>query len=245
MELGNLEEAKERRPYGWLSPEYNRSRRVELDRRHLEKNRVVANVHDAAELEAFKMLRTQVLQAAAGRNCRTIVVTSPRRGEGKTLITVNLALTFAREFSQTVLLVDGDLKEQQVHKLLGYTSTRGLGEFLSGNAEFEDLIVWPGVEKLTVVSGGKSRKDSAELMNSPLMQSLVIDLKNRYPDRCILFDAPPVLDTADVPSFAPLVDGIVLVMEAGRTSKKDIAAALKLLPAEKILGLVINRYPCG
>ncbi len=243
MEIDISRSGGEKKPDGWLSPAYSRSRKVSVNDKALDRNRMVGYFHEAIEIEPFKMLRTSIRQAAGGEDRRVIMVTSPRQGEGKTMITVNLALTFAKEFSQTVLLIDGDLKNQNIHTCLGYDSELGLGDYLAGQVNFEDLVAWPGIEKLTIVSGGTSRLASAELLNSPKMHDLVCDLKNRFQERYVLIDAPAALDSADTNALAPLVDGIVLVVQAGRTLKKDISAALKLLPTEKILGFVMNRYP--
>ncbi len=232
-----------RRPDGWLSPVYGRSRKVSVDHKALDRNRLVGYSQDTEAVEAFKILRTKILQVAGAGDRRVIMVTSPRQGEGKTMITVNLALTFAKEFRQTVLLIDGDLKNQNVHTCLGYESERGLGDYLYGQAKFEDLVAWPGIEKLTIVSGGSYRSESAELLNSPKMHELMNDLRNRFRERYVIIDAPAALDSADTNVLAPMVDGIVLVVQAGRTLKKDISAALKLLPTAKILGFVVNRFP--
>ncbi|MFW8602229.1 CpsD/CapB family tyrosine-protein kinase [Desulfobacterota bacterium M19] len=242
MNIAISQSQGEKRPDGWLSPVYGRSRKVSVDHEMLDRNRLVGYSRDAAAVEAFKMLRTKILQAAGVEDRRVIMVTSPRRGEGKTMITVNLALTFAKEFSQTVLLIDGDLKNQNIHTCLGYESEHGLGDYLHGQAKFEDLVAWPGIEKLTIVSGGSCRSESAELLNSPKMHKLMNDLKSRFKERYIIIDAPAALDSADTNVLAPMVDGIVLAVQAGRTLKKDISAALKLLPAAKILGIVVNRF---
>jgi len=104
-------------------------------------------------------------------------------------------------------------------------------------------MVWPRVDKLTFISGGRSVQESSELLGSPRMKELVAGMKTRYADRYVLFDVPPVLNGADALSFAPHVDHIILVVEAGRTQHDDIRRALDLLPREKILGLVLNRQP--
>jgi non-specific protein-tyrosine kinase len=169
------------------------------------------------------------------------MVTSALPGEGKTLTTINLALSFAKEFNQTVLLVDCDLRRQNVHKYLGIQSSKGLGLYLMNGTPLKDLIIWPGVDKLTVISGGRSMPESTELLGSPKMKALVSEMKGRYPDRMILFDVPPLLCEADAMGFAPLVDGILLVVESRRTSLQDIQKALDLLPREKFLGFVLNR----
>ena len=169
------------------------------------------------------------------------MVTSALSGEGKTVTAVNLALTFAKAYMQTALLVDADLRRQQVHQVLGFESDRGLGDYLRDGCDLSELIVWPGVDKLTVISGGKRIEESSELLGSPGMRTLVHGMKSRYPDRYVIFDAPPVLAGADAISLAPLVDHILFVVQAEKSSMADVRKALGMLPKEKILGLVLNR----
>ena len=225
---------------GWFSPSYSNSRHVKLNPQILAENRCVGYQSEAPELEYYRVLRTHILQQTGGRG-NTIMVTSANPGEGKTITAINLAFTFAREFKQTALLVDCDLKSQQIHERLGFASEKGLVDYLIDDAPLSDLIIWPGVEKLTVISGGNTVKDSSELLGSLGMKNLVVDMKNRYPDRYVFFDVPPLLTCADSLAFAPLVDYVLIVVQAGRTSLQDVNRALKLLPSEKILGLVMNR----
>jgi non-specific protein-tyrosine kinase len=225
---------------GWFSPSYSNSRRVKLNPQLLAENRCVGYQSEAPELEFYRVLRTHILQQTGGKG-NTVMVTSANPGEGKTLTSINLAFTFAREFKQTALLVDCDLKRQQIHERLGYPSEKGLFDHLIDDAPLSDLMVWPGVEKLTVISGGKTVKDSSELLGSLGMKNLVADMKTRYPDRYVFFDVPPLLTSADSLAFVPLVDYVLIVVQAGKTSLQDVNRALKLLPSEKILGLVMNR----
>jgi non-specific protein-tyrosine kinase len=104
-----------------------------------------------------------------------------------------------------------------------------------------DLIVWPGFEKLTLISGGGKIQDSTELLASPRMKELVRDMKNRYPERYVFFDVPGVLHSADALAFAPQVDYILMVVAAGVTPMSEVKSALQLLPPEKVIGLVLNR----
>ena len=231
----------ERKKTGWVSPSYRVSREIRLDPAVLEKNRVVAYNTASPEIEAYRVLRTRIVHRARGTGGTTVMVTSALPGEGKTVTAVNLALTFAKAFSQTALLVDADLKRQQVHRILGFESDRGLGDYLLDGCDVSDLIVWPGIEKLTIISGGKRIEESSELLGSPGMRTLVEGMKARYVDRYIFFDVPPVLAGADAISFAPLVDHILFVVQANRTSLADVRKALQLLPKEKVLGLVVNR----
>lgn len=225
---------------GWVSPNYKNSRSVTLNPQFLAENRCVGYQHEAPELEFYRVLRTHILQLTGG-NGNTVMVTSAGPGEGKTLTAINLAFTFAREYKQTALLVDCDLRNQQIHERLGFSSEKGLADYLIDDVPFPDLMVWPGVEKLTVISGGKTVKDRSELLGSLGMKNLVNDMKTRYPDRYVIFDVPPLLTCADSQAFAPLVDYILIVVQAGKTSLQDVNRALKLIPGEKILGLVMNR----
>jgi non-specific protein-tyrosine kinase len=225
---------------GYVSPSYTVSRSVTLNPQVLAANRCVGFQQDSREMEFYKVLRTQILQRTSGGGS-TVMVTSALPGEGKTLTAINLALTFAKEFKQTALLVDCDLRQQQIHKMLGFPSEKGVVDYLLNNCPIQELFVWPGVEKMTVISGGKTVKDSSELLGSPGMKNLVTDMKNRYPDRYVFFDVPPLLTSADSLAFAPFVDYILVTVQAGQTSLQDVNKALRLLPGEKVLGLVMNR----
>ncbi|MFH1028671.1 MAG: AAA family ATPase, partial [Pseudomonadota bacterium] len=225
---------------GWFSPSYKNARPVKLNPQVLAENRCVGYQSEAPELEYYRVLRTHILQQTGGKG-NTVMVTSANPGEGKTLTAINLAFTFAREFKQTALLVDCDLRHQQIHERLGFSSDKGLFDYLIDDVPFSDLVVWPGVEKLTVISGGKTVKDSSELLGSLGMKNLVNDMKHRYPDRYVFFDVPPLLTSADSLAFAPLVDYVLIVVQAGKTSLQDVNKALKLIPGEKVLGLVMNR----
>jgi non-specific protein-tyrosine kinase len=225
---------------GYVSPSYTMSRSVTLNPQVLAANRCVGFQKDSREMEFYKVLRTQILQRTKG-NGSTVMVTSALPGEGKTLTAINLAFTFAKEFKQTALLVDCDLRQQQIHQVLGFPSGKGVVDYLLNDCPVQELFVWPGVEKLTVISGGKTVKESSELLGSPGMKNLVSEMKNRYPDRYIFFDVPPLLTSADPLAFAPLVDFILVAVQAGQTSLQDVNKALRLLPGEKVLGLVMNR----
>jgi len=233
--------AKLTKKEGWVSPSYTQSRPVSLDPKRLLENRCVGYVCGSYESEAYKVLRTQILQKTGEQSGTTIMITSALPGEGKTLTSINLALTFAKEYNQTVMLVDSDLRQQRVHEYLGFRSDKGLADYLLDRAALSDLIVWPGVEKFTVISGGRTVMASSELLSSPRMRDLVKELKSRYPERYVFFDVAPVLVGADALAFAPQVDYIILVVRAGSTSIADVKRALALLPREKVLGVVLNR----
>jgi non-specific protein-tyrosine kinase len=241
--LTNTDQETQRK--GWNSPAYTQSENIKLDPAVLVANRCICIETDALIVEHYKLLRTQILQRTRTKGWNTVMITSPNPGEGKTTTAINLALTFAREFSNTVLLVDADLKQQAIHKKLGYTSPAGLSDYLLYDKPMNDLIVWPGIEKLTIISGGNIIDNSTELLGSSRMQELVHEMKNRYDDRYVLFDVPPLLAVADAVAFAPLVDAILMVVDEGKTTNNDIKTALQMIPRDKFLGFAINRQELG
>lgn len=225
----------------WIAPTYHESKPVALNPATLEENRCVCMFPDAPEINFFKIIRTQIQKALMANGWNTVMITSPNPHEGKTLTSINLALTFTRTFNQTILLVDCDLQQQSIHQYLGIPGKMGLIDHLYEDRALKDIIVWPGIDKMTLISGGQTVRDSAEILSSPKMKALVAEMKTRYADRIILFDAPPVLSKADVIAFAPNVDCIIMVVEEGKTSMEDAKKAVALLPPEKFLGFILNK----
>lgn len=226
---------------GYLSPVYKDSREVKLDPKLISENRIVCMFPDSPEIDFYKVLRTQILNRTRHKDWNMIMVTSVNPNEGKTLTSINLSITFAKQYNQTVLLVDADLMRQNIHKYLGFDSDSGLIDYLLGTQPLKDFIIWPGIDKYTIISGGRTILDSAELLGSPRMQSLIDEMKTRYKDRYIFFDTPPILGGADAIVLATMVDCVILVVEEGKTSMNDIHKALQLIPNEKFLGFVLNR----
>lgn len=225
---------------GWVSPAYSQSTTVILDPITVSENRCVTLLPNCPEMEYYRTLRTRILRRTGDAGGNTIMVTSALPGEGKTLTAINLAFSFARDYRRTTLLVDCDLRQQTIHRYLGTPGKEGLIDYLLGEADLNDLIVWPGVEKATLISGGRPYPESTELLASPKMHELVEEMKTRYPDRFIFFDLPPILSCADALAFAPLVDWILVVVRSGRTAIADVNKALAVLPREKVIGLVLN-----
>lgn len=226
---------------GWFSPEYSESVVVAIDNRMAENSRCACLFPNRAETEYYKMLRTRIHDQMQSKGWKSLMVTSARPGEGKTLTSINLALSFAKDYEQTVLLVDADLQNQKIHHYLGYDHLHSLVDYLEEGMALNDIIVWPGIEKLTIISGNHTVQDSTEILMSPLMRSLVSEMKTRYENRYILFDVPPVLNNADAISFASLVDAILVVVQSGKTDLRDVHQALEMLPQEKIMGFALNR----
>jgi non-specific protein-tyrosine kinase len=235
-------EVIDRTKQGWNSPRYSESRSIVLDPDILHANRCIAYTGESATIDSYKIIRAQILQRMKHSSGNTLMVTSVLPGEGKTTTAINLAFIMAKEFQQTVLLVDCDLQQQDIHKRLGYPSDKGLINYLLDDCPITELFTWPGIEKITLVSGGRTIRDSSELLGSPRMKALVEDMKERYPNRFVIFDMQSVYAGADTLVFAPLVDNILMVVQEGNSSAKEIKRAISHLPEEKLLGLMLNRH---
>ena len=218
---------------------YTRTMRVDLDR--LRRNRLIVAGSDEIMGEAYRLLRTHILHATKGENRNSLMVTGPLPNEGKTLTTINLAIAIAHKVGQTVLVVDGDLRNPSVHRYLDLPSGPGLVDYLTSGYPIAESLVHPkGLANLVVLPAGRSTTQSVELLGSPRMVDLVRELKHFYPDRYVLFDLPPLL-YADPLAFAPLVDGIILIVEAGSTPREEITRALVTLKEFPVLGCVLNK----
>ena len=240
--LVEKENIKEKRtPEEWRSPVYSESTHFELNTETILNNRCICIEPNSPEIDCYKVLRTKIQLLTRQKGWNTVMITSPQPAEGKTLTSVNLALTFSKVYNQTVLLVDCDLRHQNVHKLLGFQSNSGLMNYFLKDQPLEEIIIWPGVDKLTLISGGRTMDNSSELLGSPQMKTLIQEMKSRYEDRYVIFDTSPVLIGDDAIALAHCIDGIVMVVEEGRTSMKDVKKALEMLPQEKFLGFVLNR----
>ena len=225
----------------WVAPQYTDSTRYRINLDTVEKNRGVSLYPDSKEIEQYKILRTRIHQQAKNRKMNTIMITSPNRNEGKTVTAINMGFVFARDLKQTVLLVDCDFKGQDIHNYLGIDSRSSLIDYFLDDTPLNELIIWPGIEKLTLISGDRTVHDSSELLSSEMMEKLVAEMGERYDDRYVFFDTAPILERSEAISMAPMMDGIIMVVEAGTTSRKDVLKAVSLLPHEKFLGFVLNK----
>ena len=205
---------------------------------HLDHRLVTAMSPQSHAAEQYRLLRTRVRQAERGRTIRTIVVTSPSQGDGKSLTAANLALAMAQEFHQRVLLIDADFRRPSIARLFGLDGRAGLSDVLLGGADLDAAQVSIAEHRLTVLPSGTPAAHPAELLGSSGMRRVLDTLRTRF-DR-ILIDMPPVSPVADVHVVAPITDGMLMVVRAGVTSKPAIERALSGLDASKVLGLVLN-----
>src|SRR5206468_7010205 len=188
--------------------------------------------------EQHRTLRTRLGQAEGTSALRSVLITSPQKGEGKSITAANLALTMAQELQRRVVIVEADLRKPSLQHIFGLPPGPGLAEFLSGAAELKDVMKSLADHHLTVIPGGRAPMNPAELLGSTAMRRLVDHLRTRF-DKVIL-DTPPVLPLADVAVLAPLVDGILMVVRAGFTTRPAIENALRCFDSSRLIGVVLN-----
>jgi len=216
---------------------------VHLDRDALVRKRVIAGPCGTVLTDAYKVLRTQIEQKALREgDVQILMVTSALDGEGKTLTALNLAISFSQQIDRNVLLVEADLRQPSLKEILGLDpALPGLADHLLDRRPIEEILVCPGIEGLTVLPAGRAVPNSPELLGSQRMKDLLGELRRRFVGWVLIFDTPPLLEAADGLVFSEMADGIVLVVEAGRTPVDKVNRARQLLQGRNLLGLILNK----
>jgi len=208
----------------------------------LEADRGLVTEHEPKSLaaEQFRTLRTRILRMAQDNPHKLLLVTSPAPGDGKTLVSSNLAMSLARRVDARVLLVDCDLRRPSVHRFFGMTGDdqSGLHEYLTGQVPLEKVIWRYGGTSLHVLTAGPVPDNPSELLGSRRMERTVRYLASQFD--CVVFDAPPLNPVADPAILIPMADGVLTVVRYGRTGRAGLDKALEAIPEEKFLGLVFN-----
>jgi exopolysaccharide/PEP-CTERM locus tyrosine autokinase len=220
---------------------YSQTRVTNVSHKTFLQNRVINGQDQNRYSDVYKVLRAQILRKLNEQRANTLAVTSPGPGEGKSLTTLNLAISMAMELDKTVLLVDADLRNPSLHRLLGLGKVAGLSDYLTSDVPLSELLVHPGIPRLVILPAGKSISNSTEMMGSQRMAKLVQEMKSRYPSRYVLFDLPPLLNVADAAVFVPFVEAAIMVVEEGVTQSEAARRAAMLLPQDKFIGTVLNK----
>lgn len=183
--------------------------------------------------DEFRVIKRPLLSNALNRTAESgdrpqlIMVTSSLPGEGKTFVSINLAMSLAMELDTTVLLVDADVSRPSVLKRLGLPPAPGLLDLLTDSAlGISDVMLRTNVEKLTLLPAGKPQGRATEILASESMNRLLDELASRYSDRILVFDAPPLLPSTESRVLATHMGQVVVVVEAERTPESVVAQAL-------------------
>ena len=198
--------------------------------------------------EEYREIKRKLLQNAFGalsstlKNSNIIMVTSGRPSEGKTFTATNLALSIASEQDKTVLLVDADVLKPNVLRTLGLPRQQGLMEYLIGEVSDIAEVLYPtNLDKLKIIPAGKSHHLSTEFLASKKMESTIEEFANRYHDRVVVIDAPPLLGINETAILANFAGQAVVVVEENRAKLSDIQACVERLNENMAIGFVVNK----
>lgn len=199
--------------------------------------------------DEFRVIKRPLLtninggSAAPVERANLVMVTSAMPEEGKTFVAINLAISMAMELDKHVLLVDADVSRPSVLNRLGLPPTRGLLDILASpdTHHLPDVILRTNIPKLSLLPAGAPRGQATELLASESMQQLLDELASRYPDRIIVFDAPPLLPSTESRVLATRMGQVILVVEAGRTPQKTVMSAMSMLESCPVVMSLLNK----
>ena len=222
---------------------------VEIDLGRLsEMGYVSPRAPSSRRAEEFRMVKRPLLTNARGNSAapvlhaNRIMVTSSLPHEGKTFVSINLALSIAMERDTTVLLIDADATRPAVLERLGLPPSKGLLDALSEvDLDIQTLLLRTNVERLSILPAGTLQAQATELLASKRMSVLVDKLASRFPNRILVFDAPPLLGSTESRVLAALMGQVVVVIEADRTPQRSVIDALATLESCPVVMTLLNK----
>ncbi|HLF85017.1 MAG TPA: polysaccharide biosynthesis tyrosine autokinase [Blastocatellia bacterium] len=194
--------------------------------------------------EAYRVLRTSVLLSSVDRPPKTILITSGQPGEGKTTTVVNTAISLA-QLGASVLIIDCDLRKPSTHKVLGVEQARGLSTYLSRNVDINGLIQKLPIANLSLLPCGPVPPNPSEMISSAKMKQLLLSLAETYDH--IIIDSPPLLKVTDPVILSTMVDGVILVVHGGKSTRDVVRRSRQELSiaGARIFGVVLNNVEAG
>lgn len=205
-------------------------------------NRIVIEEPQSPVSEAFKALRARMQMAnVTGKKFKTILITSPCEGEGKTTVATNLAFSLA-QLKKKTLLIDCDLRRPQIHKIMNTEKTPGLVDHLTGKASLDQIARRPNIDNLLYITSGTITSDPTEILNTRLLEQFLSSMEPQTD--FIIIDSAPIVAVVDSEILAKYVDGVILVVSADTTESKLMAEAVNLIQNTNtpILGTVLNNF---
>lgn len=234
------------RPAGQPATVGRTARSVEIDMTRLHKQGYLTPAHMNSHLaEEVRRLKRSVLQRFWKRESRRsnlIMISSALQGEGKSFISINLAISLACEMDLNVLLIDADFARPTIFNRLGLDAEIGLLDVLRDpRIDLGNAIVRTNIERLSLIAAGRDHALAAELLSSQRMREMADEIAQRYPDRLVIFDTSPILAAAESSVMAELMGQLLLVIQADHTQRPAVEQALELLPETCTPSLVLNR----
>ena len=226
----------------------NISRQISFDLAKLRARGLLTSQDERSQLaEEYRLIKRPILANAFGANPvpkgNMVMVTSSLPGEGKSFTAINLAISIAMELDRTVLLVDADVAKPRLPEYLGFRAEHGLLDILRQEKyDLSKAILRTNIDNLSVLPAGRTYTRATELLASEAMYRLIDDLANRYPDRLVLFDSPPLLSTSESGVLASHMGQIAMVVEIDKTPKSALREALSRIEgACDVVGMILNK----
>ena len=209
----------------------------------LEHHRIVAHGGGSPLAMGFNLLRTTVTQTMTVRRMKTVLVTSPTAGCGKTVTAINLAMSIARQTPGNTILADLDFRRPEVANYLGVGANADIHAVLKGQTPLDEVLFSLDVSgpRLLFLPARSPIAHPAETLTSPEARNLVGTLRSLAQQSFVIFDMPPMLFADDVIAFMPQIDAVLLVIAAGQTTAQEVENCKRLIPEEKFLGLVLAK----
>jgi len=224
------------------APTVHRTPSIDVDPAALERERILPAGAGGPHGGAYKLLRTQVLKRLDQLGANSLAVVSPCSADGKTLTAINLAIAIAATTGRTALLVDFDLRNPNLHRRFGFEPAVGVEECLEARRPIhEALVKVSGYERLTLLPARSRVEQSSELLTATRVGELVIEMRNRYANRVLIFDLPPVLQADDALAFSQHIQAALLVVSERLTKREDVTRTLELLRDTPVIGTVLNQ----
>lgn len=208
----------------------------------LARHRIIDQDHgDQRVTDAFRHLRTALLQHSDGRNF-VLMVTSAGNDGGASFVAMNLAAAIAFDESKTAILVDCNLREPRFNDLLApQTDAPGITDYLAGGeTKVEDIIHPVGIPRLRLIPVGTRSAAATEHFTTPHLNTLLNELRDRYRERFLVIDTPPIMEAADARILAELCDYSLLVVPYGKVTQTQVGAAADALGRDRMIGCVMN-----
>jgi len=209
---------------------------------------LTADCKNQSLFEQFRRIKMPILSAAfrtdtgRERNKNILMVTSAMSGEGKTYNAINLSFSITLEYNFTVLFMDVDLTGRSMTRLFGLEDSPGLTEYLtSDRASISQYFYKTNIEKLSVIPSGKPNPRSTELLTSSRMNRLLSELSDRYNDRLIIMDTPPLMQDSSSVAISKLANIIAVIVEAEKTPRHLVVEALKQVKDKKDVNIILNK----
>ncbi|MEM8497272.1 MAG: CpsD/CapB family tyrosine-protein kinase [Pseudomonadota bacterium] len=212
-----------------------------LDQNDLQRQKIIyAGTTDRALLDAFRSLRTRLVQQSKGKNFVVLVSSAARRGGGS-FVSLNLAAAFALDSSKTSLIVDCNILDPHLDSMLSIPPDYGLTDYLlKPDISMDDIIYSSGIPRLRIIPAGARSELGAELFSSGRMANLVRGLQERYEDRFIILDAPSIDANAEIRILSEHCDQSLLVVPYGRVTQAQILGGIEVLGVDKFSGVIFN-----